>query len=419
MRNLFDQYSQQENRLTHALASCLAEDPRLLRRFVKWVTNRAAPSGLLRILEQSVPWVLQATEAEAEAKGLPDAWICTEDGWALVIESKIAANASAAQLKRHRETAIRHGWKEPFVLLLDAKRGVKRMPSGVISRRWSELYEWVNKEASDSQWARRLKDYMEVLEGRLVADEYLKDGALTMFSGIPFNPANSWNYVEAKRLLRLVTEELRTRRRLATELKVDLQGSGRKAITGREGDAVWDFLPLQSARRDASFTQSPHFTIAIEYDCFKVAVTVPHGIKSAYRRNLTELGADGFVELIKSVNHGLNNVMRKDKGAVPWIIMVQRRYPTQRSQAIIDAKLEFDLRTAFGGNGRGRAVRLQPQWLEAAYQSLARKRSNLQFQIGATFPYSRSNCVSDRTLLDRTVETWLACKPLLKAMGAL
>ena len=35
MRNIFDQYSQPENKLTHSLASCLYEDKRLLNSFLK------------------------------------------------------------------------------------------------------------------------------------------------------------------------------------------------------------------------------------------------------------------------------------------------------------------------------------------------------------------------------------------------
>jgi len=36
MRNIFDQYTHPENRLTHALMSSLAADPELLRSFVRW-----------------------------------------------------------------------------------------------------------------------------------------------------------------------------------------------------------------------------------------------------------------------------------------------------------------------------------------------------------------------------------------------
>ena len=37
MRNLFDQYDQPENRLSHALAVCLHEDRTLLRGFLAWI----------------------------------------------------------------------------------------------------------------------------------------------------------------------------------------------------------------------------------------------------------------------------------------------------------------------------------------------------------------------------------------------
>jgi hypothetical protein len=56
MRNIFDQYTQPENRLTHALASSLAAEPLLLRKFVKWVTGERILNGRkLEILEQRLP----------------------------------------------------------------------------------------------------------------------------------------------------------------------------------------------------------------------------------------------------------------------------------------------------------------------------------------------------------------------------
>jgi hypothetical protein len=39
MRNLFDQYTHPENRLTHALVSGIDHDRYLLREFFKWTTG--------------------------------------------------------------------------------------------------------------------------------------------------------------------------------------------------------------------------------------------------------------------------------------------------------------------------------------------------------------------------------------------
>ena len=419
MRSLFDQYGQRENQLTHALACCLAEDARLLHRFAQWATRKTSPAGPLAIFQQSVPWAPEASEVEAKRLGLPDAWISSESGWALVIESKIAAPARLDQLKRHRDTATNRGWGPVCVLLLVATGRAGRMPDAFVVRRWSELYTWLCKQVRISPWADRLRIYMEVLEGRLIAEERLKDGALTVFSGIPFNASNPWTYVEAKRLIKLAMEDLRSRRTLATHLHANLKGQGRKAITGKVGIGVWDFLPLRPAASAQTFTSFPHLTLSIERDRALVIVTVPNGVKSAFRRNLLDQGFEAFSAVIERVHGKLARVTRNDRGAVPLIWMVQRRFPSQRASEIVDAQLGFDLRTAFGASSRRGSVCAQPQWLDAAFNALSHKRSNLQFAIGVAFPYAYSRSVGQRAWLDRVVETWLACKPLLQTMGAL
>ena len=63
MRNVFDQYSQYENRLTHALACSLEADRVLLRKFCRWVLDgNAPPSQRLRILEQQLPGEEEAAD---------------------------------------------------------------------------------------------------------------------------------------------------------------------------------------------------------------------------------------------------------------------------------------------------------------------------------------------------------------------
>ena len=54
MRNLFDQYTQQENRLTHALAVCLNEDRSLLGAFLRHVgLTPPTPPLRLQVMEQT------------------------------------------------------------------------------------------------------------------------------------------------------------------------------------------------------------------------------------------------------------------------------------------------------------------------------------------------------------------------------
>ena len=283
MRNIFDQYNQPENRLTHALVSALSEDRRLLRRFVGWVADSqvVVRSVLLEIIEQGLPGVLAETEEGAEKRGLPDACIYQGDEWALLMESKVAANLSPEQLRRHFRTAERRGLKHVKLLVLDTEYPSWPLPDGVVLVRWSDVYTWLVRESAKSQWARRVADYFVVAENRLVEEGYLKEGTLTIFSGIPFGDDEPYSYPEAKRLLKLMMEDLRTRKDLVRDLRMDPKGQGRSAITGKNGVAVWDFLWLHNSSDKDVFTHSPHLTLVVSHDRVTAMITVPNGIKSA------------------------------------------------------------------------------------------------------------------------------------------
>src|SRR3990172_110798 len=124
MRNLFDQYTHPENRLTHALVSSIAHDQYLLREFIKWIKGHTfAKKEAINVIEQSLPDELEESEDEATRKGLPDSCIYTENGWILIIESKVAARVSINQLNRHINTLknrdcmdIRAGHVKNFIL---------------------------------------------------------------------------------------------------------------------------------------------------------------------------------------------------------------------------------------------------------------------------------------------------------------
>jgi len=118
MRNIFDQYTHPENRLTHALVTAMYEDPKLLRKFVRWVTEVTPPKRIM-LVEQQLPGEYEVSEAVYEEKGLPDAWIHDDEEWSLLIESKVAATLSVNQLARHYQTARRRGFDDVTVLAID------------------------------------------------------------------------------------------------------------------------------------------------------------------------------------------------------------------------------------------------------------------------------------------------------------
>ena len=214
MRNLFDHYLQPENRLTHALVCTLDADRALLQPFLGWAgTIDIPPARQLRITEQQVPGDLVSGDEE-EGRGLPDACVFNDKGWALVVEAKVQAGISPDQLRRHIATAQRYGFEKPFVLLIAVDDPPSLMPDRALHRAWRDVYSWFRDRADTSVWARRFTTYMETFESRMIALNYSIRGTLTMFDGLRFDEDNPYTYREGKRLIRLLRDELQKRKDL-------------------------------------------------------------------------------------------------------------------------------------------------------------------------------------------------------------
>lgn len=241
------------------------------------------------------------------------------------------------------------------------------------------------------------------------------DELVPLFAGIPFGKDEPYNYHEAKRLLRLALDELRKRGDLKKELGMDSESKGHAAITGRESTRVWDFLRLAQAH--GGHTEFPHLTLSIDEGQLLAQVTIPNGIRPQFRKNLITGGRDRFCALFRKLLDNFNTSLKGVNGAAAWVEVVQRRYPTQRSEPIIDARLQFDLRTAFEEQrGVRNSVKQQQQWLEATYDALAQKTSNLQLGVGAIFRYERCPGVHKAEILNHVANVWLGCKPLIETL---
>ena len=120
---------------------------------------------------------------------------------------------------------------------------------------------------------------------------------------------------------------------------------------------------------------------------------------------------DTLRSTIEKVLTGLSTHL--PRGAAPVAGIVQRTFQNQKLFTK-DAELEFDLRTGFSGGAARKTAKYQPEWLNAAIEALSHKSSNLQFWIGAEFPYDdRCKATGRPELLNHIREAWLACKPLL------
>lgn len=146
MRNIFDQYLQPENRLTHALVTALTEDKRLLWGFLRWVgVNPLPDTRRLEVVEQRLPGEMEASEDETERRGLPDAWIHDNDKWSILIESKISSPLKMDQLRRHRSTAFLRGYEEITVLVIATETPKQSLPEPSGSESWLRRPFWPSR----------------------------------------------------------------------------------------------------------------------------------------------------------------------------------------------------------------------------------------------------------------------------------
>lgn len=413
MRNIFDQYSQPENKLTHALACCLNEDHELLKSFVKdFLKLEIKNTKDIKIVEQTFPDNKKEdlTKDEDKLTGLPDALIYVESEWCIVIENKISCGLTEDQLSRHVRSVKRYDFKQIYGVTFTISNYQFDNASWKHAY-WTDFYIWLKKLKTQSKWVTALIEYLEVLEMKLANDKYLTEGTLTTFTGIPFNKENPYNYLEGKRVLKLLMQQLRTQR-ILQELGIDLNFTGRGAITN---DFVWDCIPVKKLAPNKLFTSSPHFTISLRDESIMVNLVIPDGVTGSVLKKIQAIGSEGFSECIKSIVINANQYFNDMTGISPQIELVQRHFKGQKV-SFRDALLVFDMRTAFGGDLGTPEIKTQPEWLKISYEILCSKKSNLQLAIGIKFNYDKCKQIHTEEAIDLCTKAILCCKDFMRTL---
>ena len=413
MRNIFDQYNQPENKLTHSLASSLYEDKKLLDSFLKtFCKNFFKITSNLKIEQQTVPGQITRETDEKQKKGLPDAIIYNEEE-CLIIESKVSSTLTQDQLNRHEKTLRRRGFDKikGIGIVVDILPNVKLENWKQLT--WNSVYSWAHKETKNSEWAKKLVDYFNVLENNMVEDEYLTEGSITEFTGIHFDDDNPYSYREGKRQLKLLVNKIRKNKILNDELNVDLKAKGRSGIK-KEGN-LWDYLTFNTGIKQKSFTDEPHLTIAMSDEFIEADFTIPYRIKGKTKKNFYSLSWVNFKNIVHEIALNFDKSFGISEGFQPHILLGQRRYPSQSSPAIHDARLEMDIRTAFKdiSSKLKPTQKQQEEWLKVVFEINNNKKSNLQFQVGGRFYFNKQSLVNDKNADQILVKSFLACKPLI------
>ena len=231
-----------------------------------------------------------------------------------------------------------------------------------------------------------------------------------MFNGIQFNEKNPYNYREARRQILLLGDVLQKDKRLK-KLGIDPNGERRSSITGSGSPAVWDYIPLKSARKGDAHTSQPHLTMVIAEEYAKASITIPNNIKGGFKAKLKDIESDGFLDLLRNLEKNTRKVRRKSEESTIVARAEQRHFKSQSSRGIVDAVTTVNLETLDPPKSSGK-IKHQPEWAQGMYEVLVNKKSNIQLSVGVTFPYS-SAAIRKPQATDLFVETWVGLNPLI------
>ncbi len=417
-RNIFDQYKQPENRVTHALGHAIASNQELLVDFVGFLLDRPCPRGCHVELQKSRVGPAEGTrDADETGDTLPDLWIYSEEKeFACVIENKITADLTGDQMEGHLKMA--RGFADATVVAITpnpkppAVDDLRRENRPVAWRSWPELHSWLTRWASERQQPWLLVQFCEYLQ---LTQEQLyeegKDVTITEFSGIPFSNDNPYQPMEAKGLLRDLTSYLRD----SSKLREVYPGLERRSThpIGTYIHGVWDIIKLEPNAKD--FVKCPHITVAVTDSAVVLHITLPNSAPN--KRYWGRLKAANWQTIFQEIVKNVSQLSASPSNKLPqsYLEIHQRHWSHNRKAGpVLDGKLSFVLDAAVQGNNR--AVKVVPAWL-ADFKLLISRRppANIELQIGINYSYSdydgSSSIIKDAGFKDEAVKAAIALKP--------
>ncbi|MBI2886845.1 MAG: hypothetical protein HYY02_06520 [Chloroflexi bacterium] len=396
IRNVFDQYTQLENRLTNALFQVFRHEPDIAREFVVWAGGPPHQRELLQLACQMTP-ASNLSELEKEdfprARTIPDGWIFDPEGeWAVVIENKVTATLERNQIEGHITTARALGFRAIFPVVLTADREEppdlrQWAPAGVTVRwrPWRELYVEL-KPKDSSWWVKEFLGYMEELEFRF-HEGGNSEVELTGFSGIPFDKEHGYNALQARAQLLGLMAALRKHPGLLT-CYPNVQPEGKKTPTS---GAMWDTIKFSPEVR----TTAPHLTLVIDRDDVRLQVILPNADKTKGWQRLVRRKREAVEEILELVHGQVRNLRGRPKC---FLDLYQRHFLYLGAEGVIDARLEVDLDAVLDKQDAkiDGKVKTRREWWPAVSGLIAAPKTgaNLELSLVLRYRYSDSATTS-------------------------
>lgn len=401
---LYDQYSNPENRLTHALLHTVGSSKWLISRFLKQIVgvNLSLGRETIEVSSQKEPFSKEDSDPE-KVESVPDGWILTAGtnklGIAIEVKNK-KGTIKIKQLEGHSKRVS--NYEHPYLLVItpDLSRPQKvdqfqhwRRQIRTIWRSWDEIYRWlINIKVSKSKISR--KDQFLVSSMK----KYLETRREVLgFLGIYF--PNGFNVTEAKEILASEMEALQP---FMKDSYKDLV-KRRPAITTFSKESVWDCFGSKDG-----FTSDLHITLGINEKCHDISITVPNSAKQAWSR-LKEIFSN------KGEQHKIFDKLKDLRKSVPhFFIEFNQRHFIAQKFGIRDGYMEFNIET-FGTPFKkaNSKVKEFPIWMPAIKEAILNKRKvNGQVMFKVKFYLNETKGIDKPQFINVAKSTINALKPL-------
>jgi hypothetical protein len=372
LSNIFDQYDQEENRITNSLLQTLAKNTALLKAFFqKNFSINLGKNSIVVISSQKEPFALGDEEDDRERiEGIPDGWIIIDEEKAIVFESKIVRDAIRRdQLRAHAKRIKGYGQKYLCVITPDDQSPVQNLSIPNVEIKWvswRDIYDLVGME-------KEIQDLSGYLRNQLKEYLAMKED-LVGFQGIDY-PSGAYTPREAKIIIKSLIREIKPEilkiyPNLKFERKAYSQDVHPYTVFHR---STWSFLGA-----DENFTKDMHITFWLTETHLGMGITIPNNAGKRWKRLRQIFNKDkffdSFVEKLDKLRSHLPNL---------YLEFVHRHYIRQRD-GVIDGILEMDLDTVKGS----KKVKVNQKWLEAIRELIRNKRGyNGQLMLRTRFFY--------------------------------
>ncbi len=363
LRNIFDQYSQQENHLTNSLLLVLNHNRNLLQAVLKSIDIKLTGKHI-NLLSQVAPKTID------NRSSIPDGYIYTEDySFCIGIETKIQYDSlNREQIIGHLKQLSQYDRSYLLVLTPDGDQPtiitqLQKKHKNLIFISWIHLLKLTTKIGPD-------KGKNEV--GKFIFDEFIsyieRCYHMTPFTGFKFRDGYDRNLAQhyVKRVSEILTPKM-------LELYPDCINR-RPQIRG-----IWE---AWSSSKEVWNSVHPSFTV--ENERIRCMIILSNGCNKEWRRFRKTLMSPKDLNKLK---RHLRKVYNKKPDESQALISFRQRHFVHRSKSVEDAAVEINIATLLGID------KSKPNeiWWDLIQKVAASKkdRYNYQLEIGYHLNYEK------------------------------